>query len=231
MNPHPGSKPGTEVSWLSLLTEPTRAGRPPVFQGRVGNFGLPKRQADLRVGTILGAVRNIWEQGLLDPFNKLHSGEAEVIQSSDKALANVFGTPMGSPVELGTLVGSSFMRVENDEENEEIDLPGVEVSGLVLTLQSDLVELQLRVRNRQLEVGLAGATPSASAFLPSAEGGELEGVLELVDSLIARFAAAGLPLNNAPFFQNLAHAEYAQGNFRLAYFRARKAYGLLVKEP
>jgi hypothetical protein len=230
LNPNEGTQPGTENTVLSLLTKP-RGGKPAVFRGRVGNYGLAKRDADMTCGTVLGATRNLWEQGLLDPWNRLHSDEESVQQRSDKYLAHVFGGSPGAPMTMSRLVDSDFMRVQNDDETETIDLPGVELTGLTVTVGNDDAELQQRVANRSLEENLKSGTTLASFCLPVAFGGELENVLALVDRHIQQFAAAGLDLNNAPFFQGLAHTAFQNGNYRTAYTRTRQAYQLLTRDP
>jgi hypothetical protein len=229
-NPDEGTQMGTENTWLSLLTK-SSPGRNPIFRGRVGNYGIAKQEADMVCGSFLGLPINLFEQGLTNPYNQLHGSEAGVQQRSDKFLSRIFGTSSGSPLSISTLVQSDFMRLSTETENDSVDLPGVELTGLTLTVREDAGERLQRAANRAFEQNLKNGTNLASAFLPAQFGGELENVLALVDRLIEQFTAAGIELNNAPYFQALARTELANGHYRTAYTRTRQAYQLLTRDP
>lgn len=228
-NARGGSRAGTQNSWLSILTLPS-GGKDAVFGGRTGNFGLPKGAADTTCGSVLGLSRNIWEQGLVNPFNQLDAGEAANEQRSDRFLSHLFGVAPGQAIGPQTLADSSFMRVGQDDEEEVIDLAGVELERLVLTLGEDPAETERRAANRAFERQLATGSPLVSSCLPRARGGDLEDILDLVDRLLSESTAAGLPVNNAAQLQSLARAEFAHGNYRQAYARTRSAYLQLTRD-
>jgi hypothetical protein len=104
LNVTEGTQLGTENTAFSLLTK-SQGGKPAIFRGRVGNYGLTKGDADLECGSVLGFSRTIWEQGLNDPFNKLSSSEADSQQRSDKFLARISGTSSGTAITPSILVG------------------------------------------------------------------------------------------------------------------------------
>ncbi|MBL8863688.1 MAG: hypothetical protein JNK02_16985 [Planctomycetes bacterium] len=228
-NPRSSPKKGSENSWLSILTAPS-GGKAALFGGRVGNFGLPKGVADLTCGSVLGITRTIWEQGLTNPYNALSSSEENVTQRSDRYLAHLFGLSPGQSVGPVTLADSSFMRVAQDDEEEVLDLPGVHLDALVLTLAEDPAEDVRRAANRAIERQLQSGGALVSSCLPRARGGDLEDVLDLVDRLILDAVAAGLPVNNAALLQALARTEFGNQNYRLAYTRTRAAYLQLTRD-
>jgi hypothetical protein len=70
-DPDPSS-PGAQNSWLSLLTDSNSNSS---MKGSISSVQLPKSDADSKIGSVLMLDRNVWEQGLLNPFNKLAGNE------------------------------------------------------------------------------------------------------------------------------------------------------------
>lgn len=83
------------------------------------------------------------------------------------------------------------------------------------------------IRRLSIEEHLESGNALVSLYLPRERGGQLESVLDLVDSLIVASTEAGLAVGNAPYFMELARAESDGGSGRTAFGYASSAYRLM----
>ena len=226
-SPTPGTK-GAENSWLSLLSP--MAGAIPDLQISKGNADVVSRSV-----TIGGATfqSSIWNASPADVaaqlFGFLSADEAARTHGGHYLLSQIFAAP---PLSIEQLVmNSPFLAARNQGNFESILQPGVAVSGLMITLDNDRVELAARVANRAIEDNLRRGDSIVSLYLPAAAGGELERCTDLVTSLVAQSKAAGFQVSRAEKFLALATEAERQGKYKLAYFRLHQAYVALTIEP
>ena len=102
--------------------------------------------------------------------------------------------------------------------------PGVQLSALSVTIQEDPFE----AFDRGIEENLRRGVELVSLYLPEANGGRLEAVTFLVESLIERSDAAGLQTGNARRIFDHAVEDFNGGRYKRSYLGLSKAYRLLI---
>jgi hypothetical protein len=108
---------------------------------------------------------------------------------------------------------------------EEVTDPGVELTRLAVTVEQDAIEV---ARNRDIEDAVAQCRSRVSLYLPLANGGSLEAVDHVVESLIASNEAAGLRVRRARRFLGASRADAADGDYYDAYRNLCIAYGQIT---
>jgi hypothetical protein len=226
-SPTPGTK-GAENSWLSLLTP--MAGAIPDLQIAKGNADVVSRSVDGLGVTFSSSIWNESQDAVAAQlFGFLSPDEAARTYGGHALLSKIFATP---PLSIEQLVmNSPFLTARNQGSFESIPQPGVAVSGLMITLDNDRVELAERATNQAIEDNLMQGGLIVSLYLPAAAGGELERCTDLVTSLVAQSKTAGLEVSQAENWLALAVQAERQGEYKLAYRRLHQAYADLTTEP
>ncbi len=119
--------------------------------------------------------------------------------------------------------------VNNDNANKTtiVNNDNANTTTLLNSGNANTLALNDLILRSQIEADLAaepGAVKVAWYMTPTANGGKLDLVQQIVTLTLANIQAAGGSIGNAQSFLNQANADKAAGNFKSAYDNYRKAY-------
>lgn len=113
--------------------------------------------------------------------------------------------------------------INNDNSNK---------ASIIANSNGNAVGLNDLILRSQIEADLGMESSSIKVawyMTPTANGGHLDLVKTIVTQTLANILAAGGSINDAQMYLNLANANKAAGNFKLAYDNYRKAYKQAIK--
>ena len=122
---------------------------------------------------------------------------------------------------------TTIVNNDNTNKNTIIANDNTNATNIVNNSNANTLALNDLILRSQIEADLAtesNAVKVAWYMTPTANGGKLDLVQQIVTLTLANITAAGGSIGNAQSFLNQANADKAAGNFKSAYDNYRKAY-------